>query len=94
MAEVSLSDKGAVQLPADVLRSLHLRKGSKVEVVVSGDVVLLVPASRIRKDQRYFYTQEWQQREAEADGALSRGDFLGPFDDADDAIAALRSDKV
>jgi len=49
---------------------------------------------RSPKDQRYFYTREWQLKEREADEAIAQGDLIGPFDDATSAIRALRNSKV
>lgn len=95
--EISTVKLGAhrdVRLPEEVARKLKLRKGCRLGVVLSGDTVILVPWSRIPKDQRYFYTREWQLKEREADEAIARGDLIGPFDDAASAVRALRAAKA
>lgn len=94
MPKVKLGTRGEVRLPAEITRKLRLRKGANLEVVVSGDFVLLVPPGRIPKNQRYFYTEEWQAKEREADADIARGDVLGPFVDPDKAIRALRAATV
>ncbi len=91
---VTLGARGQVRLPAGVARKLKLRRGAKLEVVAMGDGVFLIPPGRIPKGQRYFYTEEWQAKEREADEAIRRGDVLGPFKDADEAIRALRTAKA
>lgn len=94
MPTVKMGTGHRVQLPGEVARRLKLRTGTQLEVVVSGDVVVLVPKGRIPKGQEYFWTQEWQSKEHEADEAIARGDVLGPFSDAEAAIEALRTHEV
>lgn len=94
MPTVKVGTRRDVRLPEETVRALRLRKGTKLDVHVAGDVVFLVPASRVPKEQRYFWTEEWQKKEQEADEAIARGEVLGPFDDAEEAIRALRTAKV
>ncbi|MEK6607458.1 MAG: AbrB/MazE/SpoVT family DNA-binding domain-containing protein [Myxococcota bacterium] len=91
---VTLGAKGQVRLPVEVAKKLKLRKGARLEVVATGGGVFLIPPGRIPKDQRYFYTPEWQSKEREADEAIERGEVIGPFVDPDQAIRALRTAKV
>lgn len=44
----------------------------------------------ITKDDEWFWSEEWQKKEKEADEAESRGDFV-EFDNPKDAIAYLQS---
>lgn len=94
MSNVKVGSRREIRLPEEAAKALGLRKGTNLEVQVSGDVVMLVPAARIPKSQRYFWTEEWQRREREADEAIARGEVLGPFTDASTAIEALRKAKV
>ncbi len=87
---VHLGARREVRLPQEATRRLKLKKGAALEVVVSGDVLLLVPAGSIPKSQRYFWTPAWQAMEREADDDLAAGRVQGPFDTAAAAIAALR----
>jgi antitoxin MazE len=91
---VKVGGRREVRLPAETMRALRIRKGTMLDVHVSGGVVMLVPVGRISKGQRYFWTEEWQKKEREADEAIARGDVLGPFDHADAAIQALRNARV
>jgi antitoxin component of MazEF toxin-antitoxin module len=90
MPTVKLSARHKVRLPAEAVRALRLRKGTQLDVHVTDDAVVLVPSSRVPKGQRYFWTQEWQKKEREADEAISRGEVLGPFQDAGAAAASRR----
>ncbi len=44
----------------------------------------------ITKDDEWFWSEEWQKKEREADEAEARGDFV-EFDNPKDAIAYLQS---
>ena len=46
---LTISSKGQVSLPADVMRELRLRKGSTLLLVQKGGHMILVPAERVAK---------------------------------------------
>ncbi len=48
-----------------------------------------VPAKVIPKDQAWFYTPEWQQKEREADEDIARGRISRAFTSGADLIAHL-----
>ena len=54
------------------------------------DGLLLIPKKLISKDQAWFWTKEWQEKEKEADEAIARGDLSKPFKKADELIGHLR----
>ena len=45
---------------------------------------------RVRLDERWFWTPEWQRKETEADAAIRGGKITGPFSDQKKLIAALQ----
>jgi len=90
---IRLGARREVRLPEELARTLRLRKGARLAVLRLGDGVYIVPAGRVPKSQWYFYTEEWQRKEREADEALARGEVLGPFDNAKAAVQALRTAK-
>jgi bifunctional DNA-binding transcriptional regulator/antitoxin component of YhaV-PrlF toxin-antitoxin module len=94
MPAVKVGAHREVQLPDVVTKRLRIREGAKLEVLVSGDGIFLIPSKRIPKGQRYFYTEEWQAKEREADESIARGEVTGPFSNAVAAIRALRTAKV
>ncbi len=55
---VKVGSRHEVRLPADAVRALRLRKGTQLEVRVTGGVVVLVPSARSPRGQRYFWTDE------------------------------------
>ncbi len=90
MALVKIQNKYQITLPKAVRDSFGLKIGDYVEIDKNNGKILLRPVSVVPKDQRYFHTPEWQAMEAEADKDIEAGDVLGPFDNAHDALAALK----
>ncbi len=66
---VGVQARGVVALPAEVRRRLHLDEpGAQVEITERDDGVLeLRPALPVAADQRWFWTERWQDREREVD---------------------------
>jgi len=44
----------------------------------------------MRKNQGWFWTEEWQEREQEADKAIANGELLGPFESIEELVHHLR----
>lgn len=42
----------------------------------------------------WFLSDEWQKGEREADEDIAQGNLIGPFDNIDDALHALKTVKV
>jgi AbrB family looped-hinge helix DNA binding protein len=75
---VAVQSQGVVALPAEVRRRLHLDEpGAQVEIRERDDgVVELRPSLPIPADQRWFWTERWQQREREVDAHVAAGEVL------------------
>jgi AbrB family looped-hinge helix DNA binding protein len=73
---VGVQSRGVVALPAEVRRRLHLDEpGAQVEITEREDGVLeLRPALPVRADQRWFWTERWQEREHEVDAHIAAGE--------------------
>ncbi len=92
---LGVQGRGTIALPADVRRRLHLDEpGAQLEMVERDDGVLeLRAALPIPADQRWFWTDRWQEREREVDEHVAAGnvavhesaeDFLDHLDTLDD----------
>ena len=46
------------------------------------------------QDQEWFWTEEWQGMEKEADEAIKKGETIGPFSKAADAIKSLKKSAI
>lgn len=92
MAESSeltkVTRNGQITLPASLRRAVNIEVGDYIEVTVQDDGLLLTPKKLIDKSQAYFWTEEWQKRERQADEDKKAG-RIESFDSVDDLIADL-----
>lgn len=73
---VTVQARGVMALPADIRRRFHLDEpGAQVEITERDDGVLeLRPVLPVPADQRWFWTERWQQREREVDAHVRAGE--------------------
>jgi AbrB family looped-hinge helix DNA binding protein len=91
MPTVKLGSKHQITIPAETIKRFGLKPGEELELVESGKAIILVPRRDIPKDQRWYYTDEWQQMMQEAFDDLKQGRMRGPFESAEELIKDLRS---
>lgn len=51
---------------------------------------IAIKAGLIDKDQEWFSTTIWQKKERDADEAIRKGEVIGPFENDEEAIRALK----
>lgn len=90
MPIVKIGPKHQVTIPTQFFKSLDLRPGDLVEAQLRDESIVLIPQKLIPKDQAWFWTKEWQEKEKEADEAIARGELSGPFETADELVRHLR----
>ena len=81
---------GQITLPAQLRRAANIEEGDYIEVTVQGDSLLLTPKKLIDKSQAYYWTEEWQKGEREADEDI-KARRVKRFASVDDMIADLDS---
>lgn len=91
MPRVKLGARRQITIPQETLKRLGLKPGEEFELVESQKTIVLVPRKHIPKDQRWYYTDQWQQMMREAFEDLKAGRLAGPFESAEDLIKDLRS---
>jgi AbrB family looped-hinge helix DNA binding protein len=91
MAVTRIGPKHQITIPQEIFDALSLEPGDFLEAQVRDGALYLVPQRLIPRDQAWFWTSEWQEREREADEDIARGELSGPFDSADDLVRHLRS---
>ena len=62
-----------VTLPKEIVEELHLKPGDYVEVTRAGDRILLVPKAVVDRTEAWCLSEEWQQKEQEADEDIKAG---------------------
>ncbi|TWP32753.1 AbrB/MazE/SpoVT family DNA-binding domain-containing protein [Leekyejoonella antrihumi] len=72
---LSVQGRGTIALPADVRRRLHLdEQGAQLEMTERADgVIELRAALPVPAEQRWFWTERWQEREREVDEHVDAG---------------------
>lgn len=90
---VKVTRGGQVTIPAEMRRQAGIDIGDYVEMRLEEGHLVLVPKQLIDKDQTWFWTQEWQAAEHEAEDELRAGQVKA-FDTLDELIADLDADET
>ena len=90
MSLVRVKNKYQIVIPEDVRKKLHIEVGDTLEIEEKGGVLVIKPVMVIDKSQAYFWTDEWQKGEKDAEKAKKEGEFK-EFKKAKEAVKWLRS---
>jgi len=90
MSVHKVTTNGQVTIPKEIRERVHLEVGDLIEFLVEGNKIVIVPKKLIDADQAWFWTEEWQEKEREADEALRKGEFE-EFDRVEDLLNDLHS---
>jgi len=88
--KVKMGAKRQLTLPEEIVRQMGLRRGDYLEVRVGRNRIELVPMALIPRDQAWFWSPEWQEKEKEADAALAKRAYT-EHDTMEDVIADLKA---
>ena len=83
-----------ITIPQSLRKLIRLAEGDYVEMEIEDGALVLKPVKVIHPDQEYFFAKEWQDKESAADQDLAQGKVVGPFENAQDALKALKTIKV
>jgi AbrB family looped-hinge helix DNA binding protein len=87
LTTLAIRRKGIVTIPEAIRQELDLREGDHLVATVEDGRLVLIPASVIPDDQSWFWTPEWQAREAEAEDEIAEGG--GTVMSAEEFVAEL-----
>jgi len=90
MSLVKVKSKYQIVIPDEVRKKLHVEIGDTLEIEEKDGVLVARPVMVIDKSQSYFWTEDWQKGEKEAEEAKRKGKFK-EFEKADETIKWLRS---
>ena len=93
MELTKVSPKHQITIPKEAFKKLNLEVGDFLEVDVTEEGLLLIPKTIISKDQSWFWSKEWQEKEKEADEAIAKGELSGSFETAVGLVRHLRKQK-
>jgi len=70
---IKLRARGQVTLPSFIREKLHLEEGSLVLIKVVDNAIVLVPQETVDKGQSWFWQENWQNLEAQAEEDIRKG---------------------
>ena len=75
------------------MTALNLKPGDEIDIRVEDGTARLLPITTIKvpRDQAWFWTKEWQEKERQADEDIATGKF-SDFDGLDALMKELHSD--
>ena len=76
MPVVKVRAKYQVTIPEKVRREVGLEVGDYVEIQVQEGKIVIIPKTLGDKEDAWFWSKEWQEREREADEAIKKGDLI------------------
>ncbi len=91
---VRLGLKNEIKLPQEIIKKLKLKVGDFFELQTFTDGIMMAPKKLIPNEQEWFWTKDWQSKEIDADKAIKENDLIGPFNNAEDSIHALKTAKI
>jgi AbrB family looped-hinge helix DNA binding protein len=83
-----------ITIPQNLRRIIRLAVGDYLELEVKDDTLVIRPVKLVHPDQEYFFSREWQEKEAEAEKDLAENRVVGPFETPEEALKALKHTKV
>jgi antitoxin MazE len=92
MALVKVRQNYQITIPAEVRKNMKV--GDYLDIEKKDGELVLKPVRMVHPDHAYFHTKEWQEGEAQADRDIAAGKTIGPFDNIDDALDALKKAKI
>jgi antitoxin MazE len=79
-----------VTIPQNLRRLIRLAEGDLVEAEVKDGALVIRPVHVVPAGQEYFYTKEWQAKEADADADIAADRLIGPVTSIDEALKILK----
>jgi len=88
-----ISSKRQIAIPKHVMTALNLNPGDELDIRIEDETARLLPIRTIKvpRDQAWFWTKEWQEKERQADEDIAAGNFRD-FESLDALMKELHSD--
>ncbi|MFA5109930.1 MAG: AbrB/MazE/SpoVT family DNA-binding domain-containing protein [Desulfobaccales bacterium] len=91
MELVKVKKNYQITIPQNLRKIIRMDVGDYLEVDIQDGTLVIRPVKVVHPDQEYFFTKEWQEKEAAADRDIAEGKVAGPFENAEDALKALKN---
>jgi hypothetical protein len=75
------------------MTALNLKPGDEIDIQIEDGIARLLPVSTIKipREQAWFWTKEWQEKERQADEDIASGNFRD-FENLDALLKDLHSE--
>ena len=94
MPKIKVRPNGQVKIPTKIAEKYHLKEGDTLDVRDLGGGIIFIPEKMKKKLIKELNDRLWDKMEEEADEAISKGEVIGPLDDIDEALNALKTSRV
>lgn len=91
MPTTRISPKHQITIPKEIFDLLQLEVGDFLDVGARGNKIVLTPQKLIPKEQEWFWTKKWQEKEREAEEDIKAGRVYGPFTSGKELVKSLKS---
>lgn len=90
MPIVQVLRNGVIQIPKEIREKVGIEEGDYVDVEVNGeDTIILHIKELVAEDDSWYWSEEWQQMEREADEDIKAG-RTKTFKNIEDLIRELK----
>ena len=70
---IKLRDRSQITIPKSIIEILGIKGNDDLNIEIENGEIVISPVVAIPKDQAWFWTDEWQQREKEVDEDIKFG---------------------
>ena len=87
---MKISSQGQVRIPKKIMESLCIDKGDYLAMVIENGEIILKPRKLIDPSPGWYWTKEWQKKEAEADKEIEQDELSPEFQNTKEGIKWLQ----
>ena len=87
---MKISSQGQVRIPKKIMESLCIDKGDYLAMVIENGEIILKPRKLIDPSQGWYWTKEWQKKEAKADKEIEQDELSPEFQNTKEGIKWLQ----
>lgn len=89
-AIMKISSQGQIRIPKKFMKTLRIDTGDYIELAIENGQIILKPRKLIDPTQGWYWTQEWQEMEAEVDEQIKNDDLSPELKTAEKGIEWLK----
>jgi antitoxin MazE len=72
---VDFKQKSQITIPKELVKKLNLKVGDKFDAQVKDGKLVLTPVIIVPKEQGWYYSAEWQEKEKKVDQQIKEGEI-------------------